>query len=227
MQPMEEQVICTLKGGASGKRRRQAVKWIYDNQKLKEKAGIHLRRIGIVEMELEDVLQEGRIALVQMLENDRFRRKSSLTTYFQKICQNIYAKKYRKPADRRRGKHPSETIISISQHPDLPAPDPRKNAEQRILEAEHQQTYQEILHFLLKFLKPEERRVMLFCYRNLPMDRIASEMGYEHPNSAKKKVSKCRKRLQELMTNNANIRKYIEKKLGPDNGLLRKRTTTD
>jgi len=226
MQPMEEQVICALKGGAGGKRRRQAVKWIYDNQKLKEKAGIHLRRIGIVEMELEDVLQEGRIALVQMLEKNRFRQKSSLTTYFQKICQNIYSKKYRKPSDRRRGNRPSEAVISLSQHPELPIPDPRKNAEQRILEAEHQQNCEEILDFLLQFLRAEERRVMQFYFRNLPMDRIASEMGYKHPNSAKKKVSKCRKRLQEVMTNNANIRKYIEKKLGPDNGLLRKRTTT-
>ena len=151
---------------------------------------------GGAEADVEDVFQESLTALVRNIMNGKFNGESKISTYFFRICQLRYLKKYKK---KEFAVEKADTIIET-----------QPSIENYIIEREKNQSLKLVMDQLLSQMGEVCRRMLLFSKLGYSMQAIAQEMAYTNIQSAKNQALRCRKELREMMEADPKLLQKIQ-----------------
>lgn len=195
----DEQVIAALTG-SDEPARRAALHWLCFDKPLQDTARSVLLRMNAREADLDDILQEARIAFLRTVERGQFQGRSSLKTYYAGICRNILLNRYL----------PGKDIGDISK---LPLSGTEESAERQMLLQEAREERKQVLDHLFGQLGKRCSEALTLYNRGFPMDRISSDLGLRKVQSAKNLVHRCRERFRELLMQNETAMNVIKSRL--------------
>lgn len=169
-------------------------RWLASEQEYHDLIRRFIIKNGGQEKDVEDTIQEGIYRLLINIENDAFRRDSSLKTYLFRICRNIWISQLRRQCKWRE----IEGILSTKVSYPL-ATDHRVNLQDRA----------KLLEEALASLSPSCREVLRLWTLGYSMKEIAVKTGYKNAGSCKKKKSICLKALIEYLKDKPALMKEL------------------
>ncbi len=158
---------------------------IHADRKLERQIGIAIRKQSGKHEDAEDCYQNGIILLNSNLQEGKY-RGGAIKGYFYKLCFNIWRNELKK--------HKPDPLEYESEQSPATFDDP-----QHILERKEQS---DILRRLFRNLDASCRKIIrlkYFIIDQLSMEEIAREMGLKNAQNAANALSKCRKKLWELV----------------------------
>lgn len=195
----DETLIAALRGKPAEHDR--AVQSLCENQTLFKSMAKVLSAMGGRDVDLEDVFMEGLVILVKNVLKGSYKGDSSIGTYFNGICKNIYLKKY------------GGKIVNLE-------PDPMKHTkssipspESKIIEHEKSKQIQLLYATLLDLVGEPCKTVLELKKRNVSMKEIAEEFGYENVQSAKNSVNRCRIKMRKIIEKDPIMQRQIQELL--------------
>lgn len=185
----DQQLIADLKQG--GRAEEEAVAYILSQNKGKTFAV--LGKMGAHPSEQEALFLEGVSTLVMNVRNDKFKAKSSLSTYLIGICRLVFLNT----------KHQLKHTVDI---------DGVDVYEEELMRSSHE-GLTEMMHKALLPLGETCRKVLQLFYLNYPMEEIAAQTGFKTAQNAMNKKYKCFKKLMQQLDENpklkAQLRSYL------------------
>lgn len=146
--------------------------------------------------DVEDAIQEAIVVLDNSLRNNKFQFGSSLKTYFIGICKGrLYSN--------RRSIHRMEWTDDNLKMDGVEPTQP----ETLMLSNEQK----DIVGRMLNMLDETCRQILQLYRLSYSMAEIATEANLNNANNARQRVYKCRKRMAELATKNAEFAHYFNR----------------
>lgn len=168
--------------GTDAERRKNAMRCLFDDPKLRQSAIGHVRRHGGNRQDGEDVFQEAILLFDRKVRAGAFNGQGSLEAYFMGIVRWHWFNECQ-----RNGRlKPSELP------PELPFED---NPELHYLRTERR----EALEKLLEQLTEKCKKILKLYQLDYTMEEVAKAMGYANAGVAKKEAFLCRQRFLALL----------------------------
>ncbi|MBD0333465.1 MAG: sigma-70 family RNA polymerase sigma factor [Chitinophagaceae bacterium] len=145
----------------------------------------------------QDTFQEVIVSFIHLVQQRKFRGEASIKTFLYSLNKNIWLNelKRRGRAMQREKKY---------QHNTEPE-NPGINAALEYREAE-----KELVNVLDQLGESCKRILLLFYYENRSMREIVDVIHYENEQVVRNKKYKCLKKLEELITANANLQNRLK-----------------
>jgi RNA polymerase sigma factor (sigma-70 family) len=141
---------------------------------------------GLNEDETKDLFQESIIVFYEAVKEDRFVLKAKIETFLFSVMTNMWINiiKKKNPLVLHNG------TINNNQY--------EISVEEYMITEEQKK----IVYFFISKLKEDCKRILSYFYYNqLPMDKIAKEMGYKNDQIARNKKVKCMRAFQQIIKN--------------------------
>jgi RNA polymerase sigma factor (sigma-70 family) len=135
--------------------------------------------------EAEDVLQDAVIVLWERIRSGRFEQKAAMGTFLYAVAKRLWLQRLAK-----RKREPVQDI-----DPDTAAGDDAHPGE----EAEREEEEAAVRSALGRLDAPCRSLLLLFYWECLPMEEIASLLGYANAQTMKAKKYQCKERLRHLL----------------------------
>lgn len=179
----QAEIIDALTGRDAG-RRKMALRCLFEDAVLRQKAIAYVRRHGGNRQDGEDVFQEAIIVFDRKLRQGAFRSEGSLEAYFMGIVRWHWFNEQQRPG---------KTAVFFSENTPEPPPDGDPELEYLLTERREQ------LKELLEQLADKCRNLLKLYQLDYTMDEIAQTMGFANGGVAKKEAFLCRKRFRVLL----------------------------
>ncbi|HLO46558.1 MAG TPA: RNA polymerase sigma factor [Leadbetterella sp.] len=148
----------------------------------------------------EDVIQETFLALLQIIQNDKFKRESSLKSFLYAVARNIWLVHLKKQnAEQKRAKIWLED-----------APDFEDDIQEQIKKNEALVLITEIFESLGSVCKQILNK---FYYEELSLKEILPFTDFENEQVLRNKKSKCMKTLTDKLSQQPNLKESLYKAL--------------
>jgi RNA polymerase sigma factor (sigma-70 family) len=151
-----------------------------------EYVGSFIKNYGGNEQDAEDVFQETVIALIGIIQNEKYRMESSLKTFMVSIAKNIWFNQLKK--NNRSGER--EKIFE-------------NNRDKQETDISHlisdQEMKKELRELVYKLDEACRKILILFYYENLSMKEIVNHLPYENDQVVRNKKYKCLQNLTQLI----------------------------
>ncbi|HTY10833.1 MAG TPA: sigma-70 family RNA polymerase sigma factor [Bacteroidota bacterium] len=135
----------------------------------------------------EDILQEAVVVLWEKVRSGQFHYESQLSTFIMGIAKNIWLRRLA----RRRKEIPEGANIDEAISLD-PSP------LEELIDSDRSRLVSDSLN---KLGDPCKKLLLLFYWEELPLEQIASVMGFANAETAKSKKYQCKKALERILKN--------------------------
>ncbi len=165
--------------------RDRVIERIHADRKLERQIGTAIRKQSGKQEDAEDCYQNGIILLNSNMQEGKY-RGGAIKGYFYQLCFNLWRNELKK--------HRPASLETESEQSPATFDDP-----QHILEHREQS---DILRKIFRSLDASCRKIIrlkYFIIDQLSMEEIAKEMGLKNAQNAANALSKCRKKLWELV----------------------------
>jgi RNA polymerase sigma factor (sigma-70 family) len=135
----------------------------------------------------EDILQEAVVVLWEKVRSGKFHYESQLSTFIMGTAKNIWLRRLA----RRRKEIPEETTID-----EVKSLDPSPLEE--LIEKDRSKLVRDSLN---KLGDPCKKLLLLFYWEELPLEKIALQMGFANAETVKSKKYQCKKALERILKN--------------------------
>ena len=178
----DDQLLKMIAGGGSA--RENAMKFLFENQALRNKVNYMVRNNGGNAQDAEDVCQESLILLDKKIRNGAFRGESSLSTFMVGMARNLWRNQFRK-----------SKRVELYEQPLKEGGAQDVSPEDLMMQKEEKQN----IELLLGLLGARCRKILELWRLSHSMEEIAEVMGLSSAAMAKKSKYRCLKTLKESL----------------------------
>lgn len=186
----DQTFVDAITGG--GANRDTALHWWFGNVGLQQWVRRYAQQHGGSEADGEDLYHDTFITFDRLLREGKYRKESSLKTFFCSIAKWQWLNLQRK-----RGRMQSLEEKEV--------PEIGQFAEEDMYDRERQAVLQQ----LLEKLGTRCKRILTLYQLNYTMKEIATEMAYSSDQVAMNQCSECRKKLKALIENSAELKEFL------------------
>jgi len=144
-----------------------------------------VRRSGGSADDADDILQEALVSFWERVRTGRFTYSARLSTYIYAVARNIWLRR----------------LARVRREVTLPAEEDDPPGEdlsplEQVMEDEQSQMVRRALE---RLGEPCKKLLLLYYWEELPMEEIASRLGFANADTAKSKKYQCKKALERLI----------------------------
>ncbi|HXX64033.1 MAG TPA: sigma-70 family RNA polymerase sigma factor [Bacteroidota bacterium] len=144
-----------------------------------------VRRSGGSADDADDILQEALVSFWERVRTGRFTYSARLSTYIYAVARNIWL---------RRLARVRREVTLRAEEDDPPGED--LSPLEQVMEDEQSQMVRRALE---RLGEPCKKLLLLYYWEELPMEEIASRLGFANADTAKSKKYQCKKALERLI----------------------------
>ena len=172
----------------------EALTYLYQN--LYNKVKIFVQKNKGTDVDAEDIFQDGLLAFLKMVKQDKVTEEVKVEAYVYSICKNLWLKKLKK----------SKNVTAIPE--DFEIVEIENIKLQKIISEEKASLLKQILENLGGDC---EEILLAFYYERLSMEKIVERMGLSSVQIAKNKKYLCMKKLQKLVKDSTFYKNMLRK----------------